>query len=178
MSEPDTPTALALRRLQVSRGHLVKALSSDEQSGNSALPGMAWAALRMWWQQQPLAASAKALARELQAVAGPLVRRHPLAAVLAATLVGGALAALRPWRLLRTQVGPWLFAHATSPTVLATMAALAAQWMTQAAAQAPAAAAADVPASDGMSESSDMASASATMEAGRSAAYADGSANH
>jgi hypothetical protein len=176
MSDVDARTALALRRLEASRGHLVKALSSEEQSGNSPLPGMAWAALRMWWQQQPLAASAKALANELQSVAGPLVRRHPLAAVLAATLLGGALAALRPWRLLRTQVGPWLFAHATSPTVLATMAALAAQWMTQAAAQAPVSSPA--PAAGGMSDASDRPSASATMEANGSAAYADNTASH
>ncbi len=132
-------TTLALQRLHASRGQLTAALQPGANTPSPML-GMAWVALRAWWQQQPFATAVRLLAGELSAQAAPLLRRHPLAVVAAAALLGSVFVAVRPWRLLRVQLGRWVLAQATSAPVLGTLAAMLATLVRSTAAQASAAA--------------------------------------
>jgi hypothetical protein len=61
---------------------------------------------QVWWRKQPLGLAAMLLADQCKASLLPLARRHPLALVCGAALLGGLLVRLRPWRLLK----PALFA--------------------------------------------------------------------
>ena len=63
--------------------------------------------LRGWWVQHPLHAVALVAGEASNAVAKPLAQRHPLGIVLAAALIGAALAWSRPWRWI---LKPALFA--------------------------------------------------------------------
>jgi hypothetical protein len=96
--------SLALHQMQAKK-HEAAAQHSENPAWWEALraePGtrLLLDTLTAWWVQQPwhqatalLAASAKQLLR-------PLAQRNPLALVLAATAVGGAMVLLKPWRWL------------------------------------------------------------------------------
>lgn len=82
--------------------------------------------LENWWQRQPLAAAAEMGATELRATVLPLVRRHPLAAMASAALVGGALVASRRWlwawagrraRVWPAAMGSWVWHQARDPAI-------------------------------------------------------------
>jgi hypothetical protein len=68
--------------------------------GLKSLPGGAVLihAVNMWWSKQPLQAATIAVADAAKAVLQPVAQRHPLALVLGAFALGGALAWSRPWR--------------------------------------------------------------------------------
>ena len=64
-------------------------------------------ALDSWWTQHPLRLASMVAADAVKAGIQPLAQRHPLSLMLAALLLGGALARSRPWRWL---LKPALFA--------------------------------------------------------------------
>ena len=64
-------------------------------------------ALDSWWTQHPLRLASMVAADAVNAGIQPLAQRHPLSLMLAALLLGGALARSRPWRWL---LKPALFA--------------------------------------------------------------------
>lgn len=72
----------------------------DWLAGLQSIPGVGVviAALRSWWAQHPMRATAMLSAEAAQAVLQPLAQRHPLALVLLAAAAGAALARTRPWR--------------------------------------------------------------------------------
>ncbi|MDC8773370.1 hypothetical protein [Roseateles albus] len=99
------PPSTALARLAVSReilGNSLRARPAGEGSGGgyfSGLKSLPGAALlfelsKTWWRQQPLAAAVNASLL-------PLARRHPIALVCGAALLGGLLVWARPWRLVK-----------------------------------------------------------------------------
>jgi hypothetical protein len=104
----------ALERLESSRGRLRLAMlppppsaSDSRPAGSSSwlqrlkglpLVGLVVDALSGWWMQHPLRPMFSVAAQASGAVAKPLAQRHPVALVLAAGLVGAALAWARPWR--------------------------------------------------------------------------------
>lgn len=105
----------ALDRLEASRARLREAMrpaapapSADGSNAASRswyqrlreLPviGLAADALGAWWSQNPLRPVALVAAEVSNAVAKPLAQRHPFALVLAAGVLGAALAWARPWR--------------------------------------------------------------------------------
>ena len=74
-----------------------------------AVPGAAvvMEALQAWWRSHPLRIATMIGADASLAVLQPLARRHPVALVLGAALLGGLFAWSRPWRWL---LKPALFA--------------------------------------------------------------------
>lgn len=90
-----------------------------------------------WWQRQPLRPVGELLAAELRATALPLVRKHPLATVVAAGALGVLLVAGRPWRwpLVAKQmhraphhVGNWLTRQLGSASVQASLIGMLMVW--------------------------------------------------
>ena len=82
--------------------------------------------LQDWWQHHPWRSTGQQLAETARQAALPLVRRHPLSALLGALGLGAALMAGRAWcwpavRAIRpaaTRRGRrWLVAQLTNPTV-------------------------------------------------------------
>lgn len=109
-------------RLALSRERLRLALQGAGGNPPSTdSPGVSWlgslaaipgagaliAAATRWWAQHRLRIVGKAVSDTAKAVVQPLARRHPLALVLGALLVGGLLVWTRPWRWFLT---PALFA--------------------------------------------------------------------
>lgn len=68
----------------------------------AALPvaGIVIDAWRAWWAKHPLRVAGEMGVEAARSVLQPMARSHPLALVLGALLLGGALAATRPWRWL------------------------------------------------------------------------------
>lgn len=73
---------------------------------------LAFRAVQAWWSGHPLHALGQGAAAAADATLRPVARRHPIALVLGAGLLGGLLVWSRPWR--------WL----PSPALLATAASL------------------------------------------------------
>lgn len=73
---------------------------------------LALQAARTWWSGHPLHALGQGAAAAADAALRPVARRHPIALVLGAGLLGGLLVWSRPWR--------WL----PSPALLATAVSL------------------------------------------------------
>lgn len=165
---PPSDVEQALARLQASRLQLRHALvpaARSEAAGNagaSPLPRRLRALLRCWrqrlrqspvaatlmgsaqawWWQQPWREPAEAAAAELRGAIGPVVRRHPVAAVLLAGVAGAALMAWRPWRWpvvarqfspLPRRVGRWLMAQFAQPAVQSVLGGLLMSWLGRAA---------------------------------------------
>ncbi|MFN6997655.1 MAG: hypothetical protein ACK4PH_25990 [Aquincola tertiaricarbonis] len=57
-------------------------------------------AVTNWWKSHPVHAFGVILGSAARDAAGPLVRRHPIAAVAAAVVGGALLLRMRPWRLV------------------------------------------------------------------------------
>lgn len=123
------PTLTASERLAASRERLrvglqAKGRSADEPPASGATPAwlaplmanpavaLAVHAARAWWSDHPLHALGQGAAAAADAALQPVARRHPIALVLGAGLLGVLLVWSRPWR--------WL----PSPALLATAASL------------------------------------------------------
>jgi len=85
-----------------------------------------WSWADAWWRRQPLATAAELGAAELRATVLPVVRRHPLAALAGAALLGGVLVASRRWLwaraargagMWRGHLGAWAWRQARDPAV-------------------------------------------------------------
>ncbi len=109
---PQTPQVrLALSRSRLSLAlHELHAEQIKAAAQHSARPAW-WEALRAepgtrllldtltaWWVQQPWHQSTFLLAASAKQLLRPLAQRNPIALVLAAMAVGGALVLLKPWR--------------------------------------------------------------------------------
>lgn len=158
----DTPAgrlAAARRRLETSRGRLIRTLYPDpgpDHAGRDAAPsdtgahdwaqalGSAtpWAALRRlalrWWQRQPWHQPVELVARTAARQVRPLVHRHPWAALAAGALAGAALAAAGPWLLrgsrrhtapLRQHLAGSLWSTLGSTSVQVALASALVAWM-------------------------------------------------
>lgn len=86
-----------------------------------------------WWHAHPWRGASELVAQELHANAAPIIRRHPLAAMLAAAGIGAALMIWKPWRWgpVRRQLQPlprhagrWLLRQLAQPSVQAMLAGL------------------------------------------------------
>lgn len=124
----------ACERLVLSRERLRHALlEGSPAAGEAARPGAsrppsAWLqdlaalpgagivieALRAWWGKHPLRLASQVGAHAARSVLQPIAHSHPLALVVGALLLGGALACTRPWRWILKPVwfaglGPQLF---------------------------------------------------------------------
>jgi hypothetical protein len=93
MSNGDVSPAVAqaLQTLALSRARLQGAMATPPAT-------VAIDALQAWWKQQPWRATTQQLAAALRTQISPLLRRHPVAVVLGAVALGGALVWARPWR--------------------------------------------------------------------------------
>ena len=69
--------------------------------------GVLFEALASWWTNHPLNGVGTVAAVAARASLAPMAQRNPLGLVLAAAVIGGAMAATRPWRWL---LKPALFA--------------------------------------------------------------------
>lgn len=115
----DAPMPTPAERLDASREHVRAALrvaalarGGGAAAGSGApwldtlksIPGsrLAIAALQGWWTKHPLHVTAQVFSAAVQALVRPLAQRHPIALVGGALLVGGLLAAGRPWRWILT----------------------------------------------------------------------------
>jgi hypothetical protein len=123
-AEPATP-ASALERLAATRAQLRAALQAQHAPQRptagakvhpSVLSGAAsdWlahlksqpgvqlvvAAVQSWWVQHPLRTASLVAGEAAKTLAQPLAQRHPIALVLGAAALGGALVWSRPWRWL------------------------------------------------------------------------------
>lgn len=94
---------------------------------------VAMQAAQHWWQAHPWRGAGELVVQELHANAAPVIRRHPLAATLAAAGLGAALMIWKPWRwgLVRRQLQPlprhagrWLLRQLMQPSVQAMLAGL------------------------------------------------------
>jgi hypothetical protein len=101
--------------------------------GASPVLGMAVQAVQGWWQVHPWRSTGELVAQELHAGVTPLIRRHPLATMLAAASLGAALMIWKPWRWspVRRQLRPlprhagrWLLRQLAQPSVQAMLAGL------------------------------------------------------
>jgi hypothetical protein len=72
-------------------------------------------AANAWWANHPLQPAANLAHGVVRDAVAPLARRHPIAIVAAAFLVGIAAVRLRPWRWL---IKPALFAGLTSQIIM------------------------------------------------------------
>lgn len=59
-------------------------------------------AVRVWWAQQPLRVAAELALDAAKTGLEPVARRHPIALVMGAFALGGALVWIRPWRHIFT----------------------------------------------------------------------------
>jgi hypothetical protein len=144
MNDSASPPASPAARLEASRARVRDALraaaaarAGPGDTGGSAawldalrsIPGSGLLidALQRWWTQHPLHVTAQVFSSALQALVRPLAQRHPIALVGGALVVGGLLAAGRPWRWILT---PTLLAGLL-PQLLAKAVALvpAQSWM-------------------------------------------------
>lgn len=123
-AEPATP-ASALERLAATRAQLRAALQAQHapplpaagaKAHPSVLAGAAseWlahlkslpgvqlvvAAVQSWWAQHPLRTAGLVAGEAAKTLAQPVAQRHPIALVLGAAVLGGALVWSRPWRWL------------------------------------------------------------------------------
>lgn len=146
----------ALARLAASREQLKHELlpaPRDTAEGSSPLPRRVQALWRwvrrrvaampvldvavqtaqQWWQAHPWRSTSELVAQEVHANAAALVRRHPLAATLAAAGLGAALMIWKPWRWgpvqrqlrpLPRHAGRWLLRQLMQPSVQAMLAGL------------------------------------------------------
>lgn len=107
--------------------------------------------LQDWWQRHPWRRPGEELAEAARHVVLPLVRRHPLSALLGAAAVGALLVAARAWRwpaLRRARpaaaqgVGHWLATQLANPAVqtalLSALMLVVKQWSGRGEAAAPA----------------------------------------
>lgn len=114
--------------------------------------------LQDWWQRHPWRSTGEQLAETARHALLPVVRRHPLSALLGAVALGAALVVARAWcwpavRAIRpaaTRNGRrWLIAQLTNPAVqtalLSTVMLLVKQLSARRTTPAPAAAAAESP---------------------------------
>lgn len=101
-----------------------------------------------WWQRHPLRHAASMAGEEVAAVAAPLIRRHPVAAVGVAAAAGALLVVGRPWRWrmfggherpLSRRMMRWVSSQIPLQAALGTVLALLMEQARQAAAQAAAA---------------------------------------
>lgn len=123
------PILAASERLAASRERLRLSLQTTASAaGARAAPGsttawlgpllanpgaaLAFQALQAWWSGHPLRAVGQGAAAAADVALRPIARRHPVALVLGAGLLGGLMAWIRPWR--------WL----PAPSLLAAAAAL------------------------------------------------------
>ena len=115
----------ALARLTLSRDRLrremlkrstPKRLTADGSTVHSSLQdrlksvplvGVLFEALASWWSNHPLNAVSTVAVGAARTAIEPMAQRNPLALVLLALVMGGALVATRPWRWL---LKPALFA--------------------------------------------------------------------
>lgn len=77
-------------------------------AGRWEVSKLAVQAVERWWKHQPWHDSSELLAGTVALRARPLVKRYPLAAVVAAATVGAVIVAGRPWRwtFVRRQLRP------------------------------------------------------------------------
>ena len=103
----------ALQRIDASRAalraELIKLRSPRNDSRDAQLPSAAWweqfpalrtmsRALRLWWRRHP-ARPVVDIASEAGAQAiAPIVRTHPVGAIVLSMAVGAAMVVWRPWR--------------------------------------------------------------------------------
>ena len=69
----------------------------------SPVATVALTALQEWWQGHPWRATGELVAEELHATLTPVVRRHPVAAMVLSGAIGLAIVKGKPWR--------WPFVH-------------------------------------------------------------------
>lgn len=93
--------------------------------------GLAIEAVQTWWWSHPWRTTCELVAHELHANATLHIRRHPLAATLAAAGLGAALMIWKPWRwnLVRQHLRPrvaarWLLHQLAQPSVQAMLVGL------------------------------------------------------
>lgn len=160
--DPEARAAQALLRLQASRAQLRLAMMPPPQpessTGGFGIPrrwramwrvwtrgsplagvgATAMDSLRGWWRSQPWHSTTEWAGRAAVAELAPLVRRHPLLAVVLAASAGAALLAARPWRwqAVSRQVRPlggslmrWTLAQLSQVPVQMALAALLAQFV-------------------------------------------------
>ena len=159
---PDERLALALARLQASRAKLRAAMLPPPQeqpaSSGFGLPrrwramwrawtrsgpmavaaGTAVDAVQSWWRRQPWHASTEWAGRALLAETTPLIRRHPVWAMVLGAGLGAAVVAARPWRwtAVSRRVRPlgghlvsWALSQLSQVPVQMALAALLAQFV-------------------------------------------------
>ena len=143
MSTPSERLALSRERLRQAMGgpgRTAKRAASAHAPG----PASAWLdelkahpvgaiaidALLRWWAQHPLRLAGVVAADATAAVVRPIAQRNPLGLVMAALLLGGALAWSRPWRWLLGPVSLAGLAGLAPPLVSRIIAGLPTQsWL-------------------------------------------------
>ena len=160
MNDSSSPPASPAARLDASRARVRNALraaaaarAGPDGTGASAawldalrsIPGSGLLidALHRWWTQHPLHVTAQVFSSAAQALVRPLAQRHPLALVGGALVVGGLLAAGRPWRWILTPtllagMLPQLLSKAVALVPAQSWMALVASLAKQPTAEAPA----------------------------------------
>lgn len=165
------PMRAAMLRLAASRSQLQIALkpvphrsfaSARAAQGAQGLDPTAWlAALReylsQWplartaldalggyWSVHPLRANSEAALAEVEQVVAPVVRRHPVTAVVLAAGAGALLVGLRPWRWLTgplkaapRKASRWALAQLTQPAVQTALVGLLASQLARGGRMAP-----------------------------------------
>lgn len=100
------------------------------KAGGWPVAGFASAALGEWWHHHPWRPAGEMLVDEIQASALPWVRRHPVATVAGAALLGAAIVVSRPWgwpgvaervRPMPRRLGRWLFRQFSQAPVQAAL---------------------------------------------------------
>ena len=143
MSTPSERLALSRERLRQARGGPDRA-AKRATSAHAPGPASAWLdelkahpvgaiaidALLRWWAQHPLRLAGVVAADATAAVVRPIAQRNPLGLMMAALLLGGALAWSRPWRWLLGPVSLAGLAGLAPPLVSRIIAGLPTQsWL-------------------------------------------------
>ena len=143
MSSPSERLALSRERLRQAMGGPDRA-AKRAASAHAPGPASAWLdelkahpvgaiaidALLRWWAQHPLRLASVVAADATAAVVRPIAQRNPLGLVVAALLLGGALAWTRPWRWLLKPVSLAGLAGLAPPLVSRIIAGLPTQsWL-------------------------------------------------